>query len=177
MFTTSLLSLVPLSCIVVPVRDLGNKFTSFSSNMIPLQIFELPTVFHSNNTGMDFFAGFSPDNYDEIRGRSPLTKENIFRNSSMSSLKSSIAYHEKMELNNTMDIDVNINNNSPTLFYKTSQEKALQVSKVAVQQANMRNKHGNLDPSKLIPQHVLNEQLLFNPIHSQAMYIEDDMVT
>ena len=95
----------------------------------------------------------------------------------MSSLKSSIAYHEKMELNNTMDIDVNINNNSPTLFYKTSQEKALQVSKVAVQQANMRNKHGNLDPSKLIPQHVLNEQLPFNPIHSQAMYIEDDMVT
>jgi len=131
-FTTSLLSLVPPSCIVVPVRDLGNKFTSFSSNMIPLQIFELPTVSHSNNTGMDFFAGFSPDNYDKVRGRSSLTKGNIFRDSSMSSLKSSIAYYEKMELNNTMDIDVDIDNNSPALFYKTSQEKALQVSKVAV---------------------------------------------
>jgi len=100
--------------------------------MIPLQIFELPTVSHSNNTGMDFFAGFSPDNYDKVRGRSSLTKGNIFRDSSMSSLKSSIAYYEKMELNNTMDIDVDIDNNSPALFYKTSQEKALQVSKVAV---------------------------------------------
>ena len=95
----------------------------------------------------------------------------------MSSSKSSIAYHEKMELNNTMDIDVDINNNFPALFYKTSQEKALQVSKVAVQQANMRNKHGNFDPSKLTSQHILDEQLPFNPTRGQAMYIEDDMVT
>ena len=119
-FTTSLLSLVPPSCMVVPVRDLGNKFTSFSSNTIPLQIFELLTVSHSNNTGMDFFAGSSPDNYDEMRGRSSLTKGNISRDSSMYSSKSSIAYHEKMELNNTMDIDVDIDDNSPALFYETS---------------------------------------------------------
>ena len=75
-----------------------------------------------------------------------------------------------------MDIDIDIDNNSLALFYKTSQKKALQVSKVAMQQANMRNKHGNLDPSKLTPQHVLDEQPPFNLTCSQAMHIEDDMV-
>jgi len=75
-----------------------------------------------------------------------------------------------------MDIDIDIDNNSLALFYKTSQKKALQVSKVAMQQANMRNKHGNLDPFKLTPQHVLDEQPPFNPTYSQAMHIEDDMV-
>ena len=121
----SLLSLVPPSYIVVPIRDLENKFTSFSSNTIPLPIFELPTVSHSNNTGIDIFAGSSPDNYDEVRDKSLSTKENISKDSSMSFSKLSVAHHEKMELNNAMNIDVDIDNNSPTLFYEISQEKAL----------------------------------------------------
>jgi len=105
---------------VVPIRDLENKFTSFSSNMIPLQTFELPTVSHSNNTGMDIFAGSPTDNYDEVRGRSLLTKRNISRDFSMSSSKLSVAYYEKMELNNTMNVDVDIDDNSPALSYETS---------------------------------------------------------
>jgi len=40
----------------------------------------------------------------------------------------------------------------------------------------MRNKHGNLDPFKLTPQHVLDEQPPFNPICGQAMHIKDDMI-
>ena len=106
----SLLSLVPPSCMVASVRDLGNKFTSFSSNTIPLPTFELPTISHSNNTGMDIFAEPSSDNYDEMRGRSLST----------SSSKLSIAYHEKMKLNNAMNVDINIDDNSPALFYETS---------------------------------------------------------
>ena len=118
--TTPLLPLVPPSCMVVPIRDLGNKFTSFSSNTIPLQTFELPTVSYSNNTGMEIFAGSPPDNYDEVRGRSLLTKRNIFRNFSMSSSKSSVVYYEKMKLNNAMNVDVDIDDNSPALSHKTS---------------------------------------------------------
>ena len=48
-----LLSLVLPSCIVVPIRDLGDKSVFFSSNMHSLQNFQLPTVFLSNHTGMD----------------------------------------------------------------------------------------------------------------------------
>jgi len=88
--------------------------------MIPLQTFELPTMSHSNNTGMDIFAEPSPDNYNKVRDRLLLTKGNISRDSLISSLKSSIAYHEKMELNNAMNVDIDINNNSPALFYKIS---------------------------------------------------------
>ena len=93
--------------------------------MILLQTFELLTVSHSNNTGMDFFVGSSPNNYDEVRSRSLLTKRNISRNSSMFSLKISVVYHEKMELNNAMNINIDIDNNPPTLSYETFQKKAL----------------------------------------------------
>jgi len=80
---------------------------------------------YSNNTGMDIFIGSSPDNFDEIRGRSLSTKGNISRDSSMSSTKSSIVYHKKMEHNNVMVIDGEMDNISPALFYKIDQEKAL----------------------------------------------------
>jgi len=82
-------------------------------------------MFHSNNVGMDIFARFAPDNYNEVRGRTLLTKEQTFRDSLMSSIKSFIIYHEKIEHNNTMNIDINMDNNSPALSYETSQEKAI----------------------------------------------------
>ena len=47
---------------------------------------------------------------------------------------------------------------------------------MAGQQANTRNRHGNLDPYKLIPQCVLDEQPLSNTTCGQAMHIEDDTV-
>ena len=74
---------------------------------------------------MDIFAGPSSDNYNEVRGRPLLTKRNISRNSSISFSKLSVMHHEKMELNNAMNVDIDIDNNSPTLSYETSQEKAL----------------------------------------------------
>ena len=144
-----LLSLVPPSCMVAPVRDLGNKFTSTTSNTIPTQTFVLLTVSFSNNTGMDIFTGPSPDNYDEVRNRPLSTKGNISRDSLMSSSKSSVMYHEKIKCNNAIVIDKEMDDISPALFYETDQEKALQVSKAAEQQNNMRFKHGNLNPSNL----------------------------
>ena len=73
--------------------------------MIPPQDFTLSTVFPSNNIEMDFFAEPPPDNYDKMRDRSLSTKEYHSRDLSMSSTKSSVVYHNKMEHNNYMVID------------------------------------------------------------------------
>ena len=75
-------------------------------------------MFPSNHTGIDISAGYSPDNYDEVRGRTGLPKLQVSRDSLMSSTKSLVVYHEKMKCNNALNEDVNIDNNSPALLYK-----------------------------------------------------------
>ena len=80
---------------------------------------------------MNILKESSLNNYNEVRGRSLSANTNISRDSSMSSTKSSVAYHEKIEHNNTMNIDMDMNNFSSEVSYETSQEKALWVSKVA----------------------------------------------
>ena len=67
---------------------------------------------------MDIFSGISPDNYDEMRGRTVSPKLQVFRNLSISSTKSLVVYYEKMEHNNTLNKDVNMDKDSPTLSYK-----------------------------------------------------------
>jgi len=74
-------------------------------------------VFYSNNTGIDIFAEFTPDNYDKVRGRTLLTKEQTSRDSLMSSTKLSTIYYKRMECNNVMNIDIDMDNNSPALPY------------------------------------------------------------
>jgi len=54
---------------------------------------------------MDILPGYSPDNYDKVRGRRVSHKSQGFRNLSISSTKFSVVYHERMECNNK---DVNI---------------------------------------------------------------------
>ena len=120
---------------VVPVRDIRNKFTSFSPNMTLVQSFTLPTVFQADNIEIDILKESSPDNYDKVRVKSLLANTNISGDSSISFTISFVVYHKKIECNNTM----NINNFSPELSYEISQEKALQVSKVAEYPTNMRN--------------------------------------
>ena len=78
---------------------------------------ELPTVFYSNNTGMDIFTEFAPDNYDKVRGRTLLTKEQTSRDFSMFSTKLSTIYYKRMECNNAMNIDIDMGNNSLALPY------------------------------------------------------------
>ena len=77
---------------------------------------------------MDILPGYSPDNYDEVRRKRVSHESQGFKDSSMSSTKSLIIYHERMEHNNK---DVNIDDNSHALLYKMTQEKAFRVSKVA----------------------------------------------
>ena len=125
----------------MPIRDLGNKFAFSSSNTHLQQSFELPTILPSNYTEMDITAGYSPDKYDEVKGRTFLPKLQVSKDSSMSSTKSLVTYHDKIECNNALNEDVNMNNNSSVLLYKTSQEKAIQVSKAANPYNNILNKH------------------------------------
>ena len=59
---------------------------------------QLSTVCLMKYTGMDRLSlGPSPNNIDEVRGRTPTSKSSVSRDLSMSSTKSLVAYHEKME--------------------------------------------------------------------------------
>ena len=78
-----------------------------------------------------FFAGPSPNNYDEVRGRTSSLNIHISRNSLVSSTKSSVVYYERMEQNHTMIEDIDMNDVSPKLSYEMTQKKTSQVSKVA----------------------------------------------
>ena len=100
------------------IRNLGNKFTFTTSNISPTQTFQLPTMFFPSNIGMDFFTKPFPNNYNKIRNKSLSTKENIFKDSSMSFTKSSVAYYERIECNNIIIIDKEIDDISPVLFYE-----------------------------------------------------------
>ena len=75
----------------------------------------------------------------------------------MSSARSSVAYHEKMECNNDMAIDDDFNNSSPALSYEDKQERAIHVSKVADLQNNMRPQCDSLNVANLTSQRVFNE--------------------
>ena len=120
---------------VAPIRELVNKHfpTTKISSIITshYQAFTLPTVFLSRSIGMDFLAEPSSDNFNEMRDRPLSTNRNIFRDSSMSFTKSSVAYHKKIANNNTMDVDDKKVDVSLTLSYKTDQKKALHISKAA----------------------------------------------
>jgi len=78
-------------------------------------------------------SGPSPDNFDEVRSRTPTSKSQVSRDLSLSSTKSFVAYHERIESNNAMDID----DVSPNLSYEMTQEKNICVSKAANTRNNM----------------------------------------
>ena len=120
--------------------------------------------------------GSSPNNYDKVRGRFLSANTNISRDSSISSTKSSVVYHEKIECNDTMNVNVDMNDFSPELSYETSQEKILRVSKVAEHPTNTRDQQDSLMPSKHNPQRVPTEHTHSNPIHSQAACNQDDTI-
>ena len=116
-----LLFLVPPSFMVAPVRDLGNKSVFFSSNIHSLQSFQLLTVFSSNHTRMDqFFAGHSPDNYNEVRDKTISSNIQISRDLSVSSTKFSVAYYERMKCNNTTIEDIDMDDVSSGFPNKTT---------------------------------------------------------
>jgi len=95
------------------------------TNTPPTLNFKLPTVSSTSNTGMDLSSRPYSDNFDEVRGRNSFTNKNISRDSSMFFTMFSIAYYNRMTINNGMDVNKVMNNNFPTLSYEDEQKKAL----------------------------------------------------
>jgi len=135
---------------VVPIENITNKLffsSNFSSSTMDYsQASSIPsiTTMFPSNMEIDFPTGPIPDNYDEMRGRTLSTKRSISRDTSMSSTRLSVVYHERMVLNNSKD-----NNNpmdtTPELSYKTEQERVLHISKAAEQQDHTRTKNRNIE--------------------------------
>jgi len=123
--------------------------------------------------GMDFLPGPTPDNHNEVRGRNLSTNRSVSRDSSMSSTKSSVTYHERM-VNNGMDIDEEPVESAPALSYETEQERTICTSKVAEQQKNMRQKGGNLEAPNSNPKCVPNVDQRDLPTHGTVSQTEDN---
>jgi len=98
---------------VAPIRDLENKFFSSFSNTYSQQALNLPTVSSSINTEIDILLRNILNNYNEVRGRTSSSKTQYSMVLSLFSTKSFVAYHERMELNNTINIDIEMEDDSP----------------------------------------------------------------
>ena len=104
---------------VASIRNLGNKLLFFTLITHSQHNLQLLTVCFTNYTEMDdIFSEKAPDNYDEVRGRTVLPKLQMLRDSSMSSTKSLVAYHKRIEINNTTIEDIDMDDKSPGLSYK-----------------------------------------------------------
>jgi len=140
--------------------------------MLATHNFNLPTVYHVNNTGMNALQGLSPENLNEVRDRSLSFNPSLSRESLISFTKSSISYHERMEQNNGMDvdeIDQSNNNSSPGLFYENTQKKNLYLSKTAETQTNTRTSHADLTVNTC-PQHDSGNHPTLTPPHSSTSH-------
>ena len=133
----------------------------------------------STNTRMDILSRNTSNNYNKVRDRIYLPKPQSSRASSMSSTKSLVVYHERIEHNNGLNENIDMDNNSPQLSYKIPQEQANHVSMVADPNNNMINKHVMIKHpissfphipikySTMVSPHVddcvINIQLLYDP--------------
>jgi len=145
---------------VAPIGNIVNKFPFFSfssSTMSKQQSSTLPTVFLSNDTGMDKSTGLEPANNNEVRGRILTTSSNLSRESSIASSGRSTPYCDRM--NNRMDCDSISGDMAPELSYENEQDKALRTSKAANPQDTTRTLTGN---NKANQSHVNHEESVFN---------------
>jgi len=104
---------------VAPIGNIANKFSfsSFSSSTTSnQQSSTLPTVFPSNDTGMDKSTGLEPANNNEVRGRILTTSSNLSRESSIASSGQSTPYCNRM--NDRMDCN-SISRDMAPECYKT----------------------------------------------------------
>jgi len=138
---------------VVPIGNTANKFISpptLSTTIMPRNLQTLiPTVNENSNTGMDKSTGTNPVNNSDSRGRTSGIKRNLSRDASMSSTCSSVPYHERVTMNNGMDIDSNPPTEFPALSYEEEQEKELRLRKVAETTTNTRPQGGINEASSI----------------------------
>ena len=82
-----------------------------------------------------------------VRGRTNFHNSSSSRNTSMSSTKSSVVYHERMEQNNGIDIDDPLKDSFSELSYEMTQEKVTCIGMATKNQMNMRPTQVNLVPN------------------------------
>ena len=163
---------------VVSIGEIVNKFTfltSFSTTIPTInQQNLLPSVNILNNTEMDHSTGSNPVINNDTRGRSPQICKNWSRDSSMSSMVSSTIYHEKMELNNSMDIDSDPPVESSTLSYKEEREKEIRLRKAAETTNSMRLQGVNNEASSTQANH--DNHIFTDNMNVQTPCVNDDNV-
>ena len=143
----------------------------------------LSSVNTFSNTEIGHSTGTNPVIINDVRGKSPQIHKNQSRDSSISSTVSSIIYHERMELNNSMDIDSNPPVETPALSYEEERDKAIRLSKAAESTNNTRFQSGTNEtfttltnqgnhisagnsqaqPPRVDNDDVINIQLPYNP--------------
>ena len=137
------------------------------------QIF-LPSINISNNMEMDHSTETNPVNNVDARGRSPQGHKNLSRDSSMFSTVSSTIYHERMEMNNGMDIDSDQPIDFPALSYKDEREKESRLRKEAETTTNLRPQDGNNEASSIQSNH--GNHILSDSRCIQTPRVDDDNV-
>ena len=150
---TTLLFLLPPSCMVAPIGNTVNKFISPSTLSTTIMSHNLqtfiPTVNESSNTGMNKSTGTNPVNNSNSRGRTFGIERNLSRDTSMSSTCSSVPYHKGVTMNNGIDIDSNPPTDFPALSYEEEQEKELRLRKAAETTTNTRPQGGINETSSI----------------------------
>jgi len=126
---------------VTPIGNIANKFiisSTFSPSTTSFANVNsfLPTVSFVNDIGMDNSSGQVPAFDCKVRGRNTTFAANLSRESSLASSGWVTSYHDRMDIN--MNCNSAMGELTSELFYKTEQEKALQISRVANQQETMR---------------------------------------
>jgi len=138
---------------VAPIGNIANKFffpstvNSSTTTNLPDFDFSLLTVFSENHTGMDLPTGFVSVNSFEIRERTLSTEKNHSRDSSMFSTMSSVVYHKRQTINNSMDVNDKPTIESPALSYEMKQENAICLNKATKNLGNTRPPYGNNEAS------------------------------
>ena len=123
---------------------------------------------------MDHSTGTNPVINNDARGRSSQIHKNWSRNSSMSSTVSSTIYHEKMELNNGMDINSDPLVESPALSYEDEREKEIRLRKAVETTNNIRLQDVNNEASSTQVNH--DNHVSTDNMRVQTPRVDDDNV-
>jgi len=124
---------------------------------------------------IDIPAEFVPIHDFEMRRRTLSTKKNFSRDSSMSSTRSSVIYHERIA-NNGMDIDQEPVDNSSALSYEEKHEKVLHLSKATKTLGNTRPLDRNNEANNTNPQRACNVNQNKQFQHNAASNDNDDNI-
>ena len=137
----------------------------------------LPTVTVPTNMEIDFENTFrnTSDNYDKMRGRMSTPSKQSSRVFSISSTISLVIYYKRMDINNNLENDINMEPIEITqLLYAIPREQVNQVSTVVDSNNNMINQcvlikglalnsSSTSSTSHIDNDNIINIQLLYDP--------------